>query len=217
MLYSKSYIQTYKEDPKDAEIISHKLMLRAGLIRKSSAGLYTWMPIGKRVLDKVIAITKQEMNKAGALEVLPSFVTHGELWKESGRWNVMGKELLRFKDRHDSDMVLGPTHEEAFTQIIRETAHSYQDLPVNLYQINTKFRDEIRPRYGMIRCREFIMKDAYSFDIDDEGLDISYQNMKAAYISTFTRLTNTWGPSSYGDQARKHLAGPIISLQIKLL
>ncbi len=188
MLYSKSYITTLKETPRDAEIVSHQLMLRAGLIRKSAVGLYTWMPLGKRVLDKAISITKQEMDRAGALEILPPFVTVGDLWKESGRWDTMGKELLRFQDRHHNDYVLGPTHEEAFMQIVRETAQSYQDFPVNLYQINTKFRDEIRPRYGMIRCREFIMKDAYSFDIDDEGLDKSYQSMRKAYIRTFSRM-----------------------------
>ncbi len=188
MLYSKSYITTLKETPRDAEILSHQLMLRAGLIRKSAVGLYTWMPLGKRILDKVISLTKQEMDRAGALEILPPFVTSGELWKESGRWDIMGKELLRFKDRHNNDMVLGPTHEEAFMQIVKETAQSYQNFPVNLYQINTKFRDEIRPRYGMIRCREFIMKDAYSFDIDDEGLDKSYQSMKVAYTRLFKRM-----------------------------
>ena len=187
MLYSKSYIFTQKETPKDAEIVSHQLMLRSGLIRKSAAGLYSWMPLGKRVLDKVINIIKTEMDKAGALEILPPFVTQGELWQESGRWDTMGKELLRFQDRHDHDLVLGPTHEEAFTQIIKETAQSYQDLPVNLYQINTKFRDEIRPRYGVIRCREFIMKDAYSYDIDDEGLDKSYKAMRKAYLNIFKK------------------------------
>ena len=194
MLYSKSYIFTLKETPRDAEIVSHQLMLRAGLIRKSAAGLYTWMPLGKRVLDKVTAITKQEMDKAGALEVLLPFVTQGELWQESGRWDTMGKELLRFTDRHSHDFVLGPTHEEAFTQIIRETAQSYQDLPVNIYQINTKFRDEIRPRYGMIRCREFMMKDAYSFDLDEVGLDKSYQAMRKAYLSIFHRVGLTVDP-----------------------
>ncbi|MGL4677591.1 MAG: proline--tRNA ligase [Brevinema sp.] len=194
MLYSKSYITTLKETPRDAEIISHQLMLRAGLIRKSSSGLYTWMPLGKRVLDKVIALTKKAMDQAGALEVLPPFVTNGELWKESGRWGVMGKELLRFKDRHEHDMVLGPTYEEAFTQIIKETAHSYQDLPINLYQIHIKFRDEIRPRYGMIRCREFIMKDAYSFDIDEQSLDQSYQAMRQAYLSLFKQIGLTVDP-----------------------
>ncbi|MGL4561907.1 MAG: proline--tRNA ligase, partial [Brevinema sp.] len=188
MRYSKSYIFTLKETPRDAEIISHQLMLRSGMIKKSAMGLYTWMPIGKIVLDKVTRIIKQEMDHAGALEILPPFVTQGELWKESGRWDTMSKEMLRFVDRNDHDYVLGPTHEEAFTAIVRETAQSYQDLPVNLYQINTKFRDEIRPRYGMIRCREFIMKDAYSYDIDDAGLEKSYQAMRSAYLSIFRRV-----------------------------
>ncbi|MGL4367991.1 MAG: proline--tRNA ligase [Brevinemataceae bacterium] len=188
MRYSRSYIFTLKENPRDAEITSHQLMLRSGMIRKSAAGLYTWMPLGKRVLDKTIRIVKQEMDRVGALEILPPFVTHGELWKTSGRWDTMGKEMLRFQDRHNQDYVLGPTHEEAFTQIIKETAQSYQDLPVTLYQINTKFRDEIRPRYGVIRCREFIMKDAYSFDVDEEGLDKSYQAMREAYLAVFKNL-----------------------------
>lgn len=188
MLYSRSYIFTQKESPHDAEIVSHKLMLKAGLIRKSAAGLYTWMPLGKRVLDKVIKIVKQEMDKTGALEILPPFVTLGELWKESGRWDIMGPEMLKVKDRHDHDLVLGPTHEEAFTAIVRETAQSYKDFPVMLYQINTKFRDEIRPRYGVIRCREFIMKDSYSFDIDEGGLNHSYQMMREAYLNIFRKI-----------------------------
>ncbi|MGL4393741.1 MAG: proline--tRNA ligase [Brevinema sp.] len=194
MRYSQSYIFTLKETPRDAEIISHQLMLRSGMIKKSAVGLYTWMPIGKRVLDKVHHIIKQEMDNAGALDILPPFVTQGELWKESGRWDTMGKEMLRFVDRHDNDYVLGPTHEEAFTAIVRETARSYQDLPVTLYQINTKFRDERRPRYGMIRVREFIMKDAYSYDIDDAGLDKSYQAMREAYIKIFKRVGLTVDP-----------------------
>ncbi|MGL4388038.1 MAG: proline--tRNA ligase [Brevinema sp.] len=194
MRYSQSYIFTLKETPRDAEIISHQLMLRSGMIKKSAVGLYTWMPIGKRILDKVQRIIKQEMDNAGALDILPPFVTQGDLWKESGRWDTMGKEMLRFIDRHQNDYVLGPTHEEAFTAIVRETARSYQDLPVTLYQINTKFRDEIRPRYGMIRCREFIMKDAYSYDIDDQGLDKSYQAMREAYLTIFKRVGLTVDP-----------------------
>lgn len=188
MLYSRSYIFTQKESPHDAEIVSHKLMLRAGLIRKSAVGLYTWMPLGKKVLDKVIKIVKQEMDKTGALEILPPFVTLGELWKESGRWDIMGPEMLKVKDRHDHDLVLGPTHEEAFTAVVRETAQSYKDFPVMLYQINTKFRDEIRPRYGVIRCREFIMKDSYSFDIDENGLNHSYLTMRTAYLNIFKKI-----------------------------
>ncbi|MGL5721887.1 MAG: proline--tRNA ligase [Brevinema sp.] len=188
MRYSQSFIFTQKESPRDAEIESHKLMLRAGIIRKSAAGLYAWMPLGKRVLDKTISIIKQEMDVAGALEVQPPFVTPGELWKESGRWDVMGPEMARFKDRHENDLVLGPTHEEAFTMIVKECAQSYRDLPVTLYQINTKFRDEIRPRFGVMRCREFLMKDAYSYDIDEAGLDKSYQAMRKAYLAIFKRV-----------------------------
>ncbi|OHD57266.1 MAG: proline--tRNA ligase [Spirochaetes bacterium GWF1_51_8] len=187
MLYSKMLIPTLREDPKDAEIDSHKLMLRAGLIRKSAAGLYSYLPLGFRALLKVTQIVREEMNSAGALEILPPFVTPAELWKETGRYDTMGKEMLRFKDRHDNEMVLGPTHEEAFTNIVRETVHSYRDLPVNLYQINTKFRDEIRPRYGVMRCREFIMKDAYSFDTDEAGLEANYQAMRTAYRKIFKR------------------------------
>ncbi|MGL5253768.1 MAG: proline--tRNA ligase [Brevinema sp.] len=188
MKYSQSFIFTQKESPRDAEIESHKLMLRAGIIRKSAAGLYAWMPLGKRVLDKTIQIVKEEMDKAGALEIQPPFVTPGELWKESGRWDVMGPEMARFKDRHENDLVLGPTHEEAFTMIVKECAQSYRDLPVTLYQINTKFRDEIRPRFGVMRCREFLMKDAYSYDIDEAGLDKSYQAMRKAYLAIFQRV-----------------------------
>lgn len=188
MRYSKSYLFTQKESPREAEIESHKLMLRAGLIRKSASGLYTWMPLGKRILDKVVRIVREEMDKAEAVEILPPLVTPGELWKQSGRWDVMGPEMARFKDRHQNDLVLGPTHEEAFTSIIKETAQSYRDMPVTLYQINTKFRDEIRPRFGVIRCREFIMKDAYSYDMDAEGLEKSYQAMRKAYINIFHRI-----------------------------
>lgn len=188
MRYSKSYIYTQKESPREAEIESHKLMLRAGLIRKQAAGLYTWMPLGKRVLDKTIRIIKEEMDRADAVEIQPPFVTSGELWKESGRWDLMGPEMARFLDRHENPLVLGPTHEEAFTAIIKETAQSYRDLPVTLYQINIKFRDEIRPRFGVMRCREFIMKDAYSYDIDAAGLDKSYQAMRKAYITIFNRV-----------------------------
>ncbi|NPV00549.1 MAG: proline--tRNA ligase [Brevinematales bacterium] len=187
MLYSKMLIPTLREEPKDAEIDSHKLMLRAGMVRKSAAGLYSFLPLGFRTLLKVTGIIREEMNNAGAQELLPPFVTPADLWKESGRFDIMGKEMLRFKDRHDNEMVLGPTHEEAFTNIVRENVHSYRDLPLNLYQINTKFRDEIRPRYGIMRCREFIMKDAYSFDADEAGLDANYQAMRAAYRNIFRR------------------------------
>ena len=187
MYFSRTLIPTLRETPSEAEISSHRLMLRAGLIRKQQAGLYTFLPLGLRVLLKIENIIREEMNGAGALEILPSFVTPAELWKESGRYEAYGKELLRFKDRHDNELLLGPTHEEAFTAVVRENVHSYRDLPLNLYQINTKFRDEIRPRFGVMRSREFIMKDAYSFDIDEEGLEESYQSMRKTYRRIFKR------------------------------
>ncbi|MGC8764294.1 MAG: proline--tRNA ligase [Brevinematia bacterium] len=187
MLFSKMLIPTLREVPKDAEINSHILMYRAGLIRKLGTGLYTFLPLGLRTLQKIINIIREEMNRAGALELLPPILIPAEYWKESGRYEVMGQEMFRLKDRHDVDMVLGPTHEEVFTAVVRENVRSYRDLPLNLYQINTKFRDEIRPRFGVMRCREFIMKDAYSFDIDEEGLDKNYEAMRTAYRRIFKR------------------------------
>ena len=163
MLYSKLGLTTLKENPVDAEIISHQLMLRAGLIRKLSSGLFTWMPIGLRVLRKVERIVREEMNRAGALELLMPTVQPSELWKESGRWDQYGSLLLRMKDRHERDYCFGPTHEEVITDIARKELRSHKQLPINFYQIQTKFRDEIRPRFGVMRAREFIMKDAYSF------------------------------------------------------
>ena len=187
MLFSKMLIPTLREIPKDAEITSHILMFRAGLIRKISSGLFTFLPLGLRTLQKVIKIVREEMNNADALELLPPILIPAEYWQESGRYEAMGKEMFRLKDRHENDMVLGPTHEEVFTATVRENVKSYRDLPLNLYQINTKFRDEIRPRFGVIRCREFIMKDAYSFDIDEEGLDKNYELMRVAYRRIFKR------------------------------
>lgn len=187
MLFSKMLIPTLREDPKDAEITSHILMYRAGLIRKLGVGLYTFLPLGLRTLQKIIQIIREEMNKAGAQELLPPILIPADYWKESGRYETMGKEMFKLKDRHEADMVLGPTHEEVFTAIVRENVHSYRDLPLNLYQINTKFRDEIRPRFGVMRCREFIMKDAYSFDIDEEGLEKNYEAMRLAYRRIFKR------------------------------
>ena len=187
MYFSRSLIPTLREDPKDAEIASHILMTRAGMIRKQSAGLYVFLPLGLRTLRKVMDIVRDEMNRAGALELLPPFVTTAELWAESGRLQVMGKEMARLNDRHDNPLVLSPTNEEAFTAVVRENVHSYRDLPLNLYQINTKFRDEIRPRFGIMRCREFIMKDAYSFDTDEAGLNANYESMRAAYRRIFKR------------------------------
>ena len=168
MFYSKLGLTTIKENPSDAEIISHQLMLRAGLIRKLSAGLYTWMPIGLRVLRKVENIVREEMNNAGAQEILMPAVQPSSLWEESGRWNEYGSLLLRIKDRHNRDYCFGPTHEEVITDIARKELRSHKQLPLNFYQIQTKFRDEIRPRFGVMRAREFLMKDAYSFHLDQD-------------------------------------------------
>lgn len=188
MKLSKFLLYTLREDPKDAEVISHKLMIRAGLIYKEESGLYGYLPLGFRVYSKVVNIVREEMNKAGAIEALPTILTPAGIWEESGRLNVMGKEMIRIKDRRDGLLVLGPTHEEAFTDIVRRTINSYKQLPITLYQIAKKFRDEIRPRFGVMRCREFTMKDAYSFDIDEEGLNESYLKMRQAYINIFRRV-----------------------------
>lgn len=188
MYWSRYYIPTLKEDPAEAEVISHKLLLRAGMIRKLTSGIYTYLPLGLRSLQKISQIIREEMERFGAIEILMPSVQPGELWQESGRWNAYGKELLRFKDRHERDYCLGPTHEEVVTDLIRGEVKSYRQLPLNLYQIQTKFRDEIRPRFGLMRGREFIMKDGYSFDKDDEGANKSYENMYEAYSSIFSRL-----------------------------
>jgi prolyl-tRNA synthetase len=187
MRYSQMFLPTLKEIPSDAEVISHQLMLRAGMIRKLTSGVYSYLPMGYRVIRKVEQIIREEMNRAGAQEIFMPTVQPAELWKESGRWNFYGKELLRFRDRKDSECCLGPTHEEVVTDIVRNGVKSYRQLPQNLYQIQTKFRDEIRPRFGLMRCREFSMKDAYSFDIDTVNADLSYQKMFAAYNRIFER------------------------------
>ncbi|MBW1916769.1 MAG: proline--tRNA ligase [Deltaproteobacteria bacterium] len=187
MRYSKMLIPTLKEVPAEAETISHQLLLRAGMIRKLAAGIYDYLPLALRVIRKVEKIVREEMNRAGAQEVLLPAVQPAELWKESGRWEIYGKELLRFQDRHDRDCCLGPTHEEVITDLVRRDVHSYRQLPLNLYQIQTKFRDEIRPRFGLIRGREFIMKDGYSFDLDEAGADQSYEAMYQAYDRIFQR------------------------------
>ncbi len=192
MRLSSYYAPTLKEDPADAEVVSHKLLLRAGMIRKLTAGVYTYLPLGLRALNNVAAVVREEMNRAGALEVLMPAVQPGDLWKESGRWEVYGKELLRFTDRHDRECCLGPTHEEVVTDLVRHEIRSYRQLPLNLYQIQTKFRDEIRPRFGLMRGREFVMKDAYSFDKDDAGADKSYFAMYDAYARIFSRLGLTF-------------------------
>lgn len=188
MRFSQFGLTTLKEVPAEAEIVSHKLMLRAGLIRRLASGLFTWMPIGLRILRKVEAVVREEMDRAGALELLMPAVQPAELWQESGRWDQYGPLLLRMQDRHERDFCFGPTHEEVITDIARRELRSYKQLPVNFYQIQTKFRDEIRPRFGVMRSREFIMKDAYSFDIDHAGLEASYEKMHAAYTAIFERL-----------------------------
>ena len=188
MKASQFFISTLKEAPADAEIVSHKLMMRAGMIKKLGAGLYTYMPVGLRVIRKVEQIVREEMNAAGAVEVLMPVVQPAELWQETGRWDKMGDELLRFKDRHERDFVMQPTSEEVVTDIARTEIRSYKQLPVNFYQIQTKFRDERRPRFGIMRGREFTMKDAYSFDRDAEGLKVSYQKMFDAYMRIFRRF-----------------------------
>jgi prolyl-tRNA synthetase len=185
--YSEFFIPTLKEIPAEAEIISHQLMLRAGMIKKLSAGIYNYLPYGLRALKRVEYIVREEMDKAGAIEVLLPGVQPGDLWMESGRWEHYGPELLRFRDRHNRESCLGPTHEEVITDLVRREVHSYKQLPLNLYQIQAKFRDEIRPRFGVMRAREFIMKDAYSFDIDDEGCNRSYERMYGAYEAIFRR------------------------------
>ena len=188
MRASKYLIATVKETPSDAEIVSHQLMLRAGLIRKLASGLYTWLPLGLRVLQKVSQIVREEMNKSDGMEVSMPVVQPSELWEESGRWQQMGPELVRFKDRHDRDFCLGPTHEEVITDLVRNEYSSYRQLPANIYQIQTKFRDERRPRFGVMRSREFIMKDAYSFHASQECLDETYAVMHQTYCNIFDRL-----------------------------
>ncbi len=187
MRYSQYFLPTLKEVPSEAEVPSHQLMLRAGMIRKLASGIYSYLPFGLRSIRKVEAIIREEMNRAGAVEVLLPFVQPAELWQESHRWEEYGGELARFKDRHNRECCLGPTHEEVITDIARKEIRSYRQMPLNLYQIQTKFRDEIRPRFGVMRAREFIMKDAYSFDVDEAGADESYRKMVEAYTHIFTR------------------------------
>ena len=192
MRTSQLLLPTLREDPGEAETVSHRLMLRAGLIRKVAAGIYTYLPLGLRIIRKVETIIREEMNRAGAQELLMPIASPAELWKETGRWDYYGKELLRFKDRHERDFCLGPTHEEVITDLFRREVRSYRQLPLNFYQIQTKFRDEIRPRFGLMRGREFIMKDAYSFDADETGGKVSYQKMYDAYTRIFTRCGLTF-------------------------
>ncbi|MDG5467968.1 proline--tRNA ligase [Deltaproteobacteria bacterium IMCC39524] len=187
MRYSQYFLPTLKETPGDAEVVSHQLMSRAGMIRKVAAGIYDYLPLGLKVIRKVENIVREEMNKAGAIELLMPAVCPADLWEQSGRWQQYGKELLRLKDRKETEFCIGPTHEEVITEIVRGTVNSYRQLPVNLYQIQTKFRDEVRPRFGLMRGREFIMKDAYSFDATDEGANASYEKMRKAYCRIFER------------------------------
>ncbi len=194
MRTSQFLLATLKETPSDAVVISHQLMLRAGMIRKLASGLYTWLPMGLRVLRKVEKVVREEMNAAGALDVLMPGIQPAELWQESGRWEQYGPELLRMKDRHGRDFCAGPTHEEVITDLARNELNSYKQLPINMYQIQTKFRDEIRPRFGLMRGREFIMKDAYSFHIDQASLQETYDRMHQAYCNVFTRLGLNFRP-----------------------
>ena len=188
MRLSRYFLPILKENPREAEIVSHRLMLRAGMIRQQGAGSFSWLPLGKRVLDKVCAIIREEQNRAGALEILMPTIQSAELWRESGRYEDYGKEMLRIKDRHERDMLYGPTNEEMVTEIFRAYIRSYKDLPLNLYHIQWKFRDEVRPRFGVMRSREFLMKDAYSFDLDYEGARAAYNRMFVSYLRTFTRM-----------------------------
>ena len=188
MFWSKVFLPTLKDTPQDAEVISHQLMLRAGMIRRVTSGIYTWLPIGLKVLRKVENIVREEMDASGAQEVLMPMVQPKELWEETQRWEKMGPELLRIQDRHERDFCLGPTHEEVITDLIRNNVKSYKELPLNLYQIQTKFRDEVRPRYGVMRGREFLMKDSYSFNLDEGSLNESYVLMKETYKKILGRL-----------------------------
>jgi prolyl-tRNA synthetase len=188
MFWSKIFIPTLKDSPQDADVISHQLMLRAGMIRKVSSGIYTWLPLGLKVLRKIENIVRDEMDQSGAQEVLMPMVHPKDLWEETKRWEKMGPELLRFKDRHDRDFCLGPTHEEVITDLVRNNVKSYKELPLNIYQIQTKFRDEIRPRYGVMRGREFLMKDSYSFNIDEASLEETYLLMRNTYKKILERI-----------------------------
>jgi prolyl-tRNA synthetase len=188
MRLSRFFLPILRETPKEAEIVSHRLMLRAGMMRQEAAGIYAFLPLGLRVLNKINAIVREEQNRSGAIELLMPTIQSAELWRESGRYDAYGKEMLRIKDRHEREMLYGPTNEEMITDIFRSYVRSYRDLPLNLYHIQWKFRDEVRPRFGLMRGREFLMKDAYSFDLDQEGARHSYNKMFVAYLRTFARM-----------------------------
>src|ERR687890_1091841 len=187
MRLSRYFLPILRDTPKEAEIVSHRLMLRAGLIRQQAAGIYSWLPLGLRVLSRINAVIREEQDRSGAVEILMPTIQSAELWRESGRYDAYGKEMLRIRDRHEREMLYGPTNEEMVTDIFRAYVRSYKDLPLNLYHIQWKFRDEVRPRFGVMRGREFLMKDAYSFDIDKEGAIRSYRAMMLAYMRTFQR------------------------------
>src|SRR5665213_2317214 len=188
MRLSRFFLPILKENPKEAEIVSHRLMLRAGMVRQQAAGIYSWLPLGLRVLQKVAQIVREEQNRAGAIEILMPTLQPADLWRESGRYEAYGKEMLRITDRHERDMLFGPTNEEMVTEIFRSYVTSYRGVPLNLYHIQWKFRDEVRPRFGVMRGREFLMKDAYSFDLDAAGAKHSYNKMLVAYLRTFARM-----------------------------
>ena len=188
MRLSRYFLPILRETPKEAEIVSHRLMLRAGMMRQEAAGIYAFLPLGLRVLQKICQIVREEQNRSGAIELLMPTIQSADLWRESGRYDAYGKEMLRIKDRHERDMLYGPTNEEMITEIFRAYVESYKDLPLNLYHIQWKFRDEVRPRFGLMRGREFLMKDAYSFDLDQAGATHSYNKMFVAYLRTFARL-----------------------------
>jgi prolyl-tRNA synthetase len=188
MLLSRYFLPVLRDTPKEAEIVSHQLMLRAAMVKQSAAGIYSWLPLGLKVLKKIEAIVREEQNRAGAVEILMPTIQSADLWRESGRYEAYGKEMLRIVDRHERDMLYGPTAEEVVTAIFRDSVRSYKDLPKNLYNIQWKFRDEIRPRFGVMRGREFLMKDAYSFDLTQEDARRTYQRMFAAYLRTFARM-----------------------------
>ena len=188
MRLSRYFLPILREVPKEAEIVSHRLMLRAGMVRQEGAGIYAWLPLGKRVLDKICNVIREEQNRSGAIEIMMPTIQSADLWRESGRYDDYGKEMLRIKDRHERDMLYGPTNEEMLTEIVRAYVKSYKDLPLNLYHIQWKFRDEVRPRFGVMRSREFLMKDAYSIDLDFENAVVAYNRMFVAYLRTFARL-----------------------------
>src|SRR5262245_62590160 len=188
MRLSRYFLPILRETPKEAEIVSHRLMLRAGMMRQEAAGIYAFLPLGLRVLRKIEQIVREEQNRSGAIEMLMPTIQSAELWRESGRYDAYGKEMLRIEDRHEREMLFGPTNEEMITEIFRAYVRSYKDLPLNLYHIQWKFRDEVRPRFGVMRGREFLMKDAYSFDVDAAGATHSYNKMFVAYLRTFARL-----------------------------